>query len=222
MVQQERKNEHGDRGGRKAFNKKRPANEFEQKIIDLARVTRVMAGGKRMRFRACVAMGDRKGQVGWGLAKGADVALAVAKAVNQAKKKMLRIKLVNDTLPHQIEVKYKAAKILLKPAPQGRGIIAGGPVRTVLELAGITNVYGKILGNSSSKINNVRATFKALSLLQYPEQEAVEKVTIEQISSDEPTDIDFDEQELLEKEQAQLLKKAGIDLNDIKNLKAVK
>lgn len=218
MGQQDKRQDRRD--SKKPFNKKRPANEFEQKIIDLARVTRVMAGGKRMRFRACVALGDRKGQVGWGLAKGADVALAVAKAVNQAKKKMLRVKLVKNTIPHQIEVKYKAAKILLKPATEGKGIIAGGPVRTILELAGVTNVYAKILGNSSSKINNVQAVFGALSKLKYPQEEGVEKVAIEEI--EEPIETDFDEQERLEKEQAQLLKKAGIDENNLKSSKLVK
>ena len=218
MGQQDKRQDRRD--SKKPFNKKRPANEFEQKIIDLARVTRVMAGGKRMRFRACVALGDRKGQVGWGLAKGADVALAVAKAVNQAKKKMLRVKLVKNTIPHQIEMKYKAAKILLKPATEGKGIIAGGPVRTILELAGVTNVYAKILGNSSSKINNVQAVFGALSKLKYPEEEGVEKVVIEEI--EEPVETDFDEQERLEKEQAQLLKKAGIDENNLKSSKLIK
>jgi len=218
MGQQDKRQDKRD--SKKPFNKKRPANEFEQKIIDLARVTRVMAGGKRMRFRACVALGDRKGQVGWGLAKGADVALAVAKAVNQAKKKMLRVKLVKNTIPHQIEVKYKAVKILLKPATEGKGIIAGGPVRTILELAGVTNVYGKVLGNSSNKINNVQAAFKALSSLKYPQEDGVEKVVIEEI--EEPIETDFDEQERLEKEQAQLLKKAGIDENNLKSSKLVK
>jgi len=145
---------------------KQPADEFEQKIIDLARVTRVMAGGKRMRFRACVVVGDKKGKVGYGIAKGADVTIAVNKAATKAKRDLFQIKLYNDTIPHEVEVKFKAAKVLLKPAPQGTGIIAGGAVRNVLELTGIPNIVAKILG-TNNKINNVKATLKALSSLQY-------------------------------------------------------
>lgn len=139
--------------------------EFEQKIIDLARVTRVMAGGKRMRFRACVVIGDKAGRVGYAVAKGADVTLAVNKAVNKAKKDLLDLKFYNETIPHNVSCKFKAGKVLLKPAPTGTGIIAGGAVRDVLELAGIPNVVAKILG-SSNKINNVKATFLALKSLQ--------------------------------------------------------
>ncbi len=136
--------------------------EFEQRIIDIARVTRVMAGGKRMRFRACVVIGDKKGLVGYGLAKGADVTMAVNKAVTIAKKQMIRVPLNEaGTIPHAIHEKFGSAKILLKPAPQGTGIIAGGAMRLVLEVAGVTNVVGKILG-SNNKINNVKATMKAI------------------------------------------------------------
>ncbi|MBU1131662.1 30S ribosomal protein S5 [Patescibacteria group bacterium] len=140
----------------------REPDEFDQKIIDLARVTRVMAGGKRMRFRACVAIGNKKGQFGIGLAKGADVTLAVAKAVNKAKKNLITIPLVKETIPHEVRMKFKAAKLLLKPAPIGTGVKAGGAVRVVLELAGVQNIVGKILG-SNSKINNVKALAIALS-----------------------------------------------------------
>ncbi|MFA7286773.1 MAG: 30S ribosomal protein S5 [Patescibacteria group bacterium] len=139
--------------------------EFDQKIIDLARVTRVMAGGKRMRFRACVAIGDHKGRVGVGLGKGADVSLAIAKAAANAKKDLIEIPLYEDTLPHEIYIKYGAAKILLKPAPRGTGIIAGGAVRSVLELGGVPNVAAKMLG-SRSKLNNARATILALRQLK--------------------------------------------------------
>src|SRR3989339_1153268 len=95
------------RGRKKnSFRKERAQSEFEQRIIDLARVTRVMAGGKRMRFRACVAIGDKKGKVGWGVAKGADVAIAVNKAVFKAKKNMIKIRLVDGTIPHKVEAKF--------------------------------------------------------------------------------------------------------------------
>ncbi len=136
-------------------------SEPEQRLVDLARVTRVVAGGKRLRFRACVVVGDRQGRVGEGTKKGADVAGAIEKAVRIAKKNMITVPIVNNTIPHEIREKYGAALVLLKPARQGRGIIAGGPVRIVLELAGIPNVTAKMLG-TKNKINNVRATINAL------------------------------------------------------------
>jgi small subunit ribosomal protein S5 len=135
--------------------------EFEQRIVDLARVTRVTSGGKRMRFRATLAIGDRKGRVGMGVAKGADVTIAVNKAFNQAKKNLIKVTMVNETIPHQTMIKYKAAKILLKPAPKGTGIKVGGAVRIVCELAGIANIRGKILG-SNNKINTLQAALMAL------------------------------------------------------------
>jgi small subunit ribosomal protein S5 len=144
---------------RKKF--KREAPEFDQKIIDLARVTRVMAGGKRMRFRACVAIGDKKGRVGIGLAKGADVAISVNKAVTKAKKELIEIPIVNETIPHEMRIKLKAAKLLLKPAPRGTGVKAGGAIRVVLELGGVPNVVAKILG-TNNKVNNVKALMEAL------------------------------------------------------------
>lgn len=143
----------------------REESEFDQAMIDIARVTRVMAGGKRMRFRACIVIGDRKGRVGMAVAKGADVTLAINKAVTKAKKNLILVPIVNQTIPHRVDVKSGAAKILLKPAPKGTGIIAGGAVRIVLDLAGVTNVVAKILG-SQNKINNVNATLKALKSLK--------------------------------------------------------
>ncbi|MBU0647432.1 30S ribosomal protein S5 [Patescibacteria group bacterium] len=143
-------------------------DEFEQKVIDLARVTRVMAGGKRMRFRACIAIGNKKGRVAIGLAKGADVTIAVTKAVNKAKKNFVDVPIVNDTIPHEIRQKYGAARILFRPAKMGRGIIAGGAVRIILELTGIKNVTSKILG-TNNKMNNVKCTILALQNLQRPE-----------------------------------------------------
>ncbi|MBI5076908.1 30S ribosomal protein S5 [Candidatus Falkowbacteria bacterium] len=143
----------------------KPESEFEQKIIDLARVTRVMAGGKRMRFRACVAIGDKKGRVGYGLAKGADVTIAVNKAVTKAKKTMIAIPIVNETIPHQIHYKFKAAKLLMKPAPKGTGIKAGGAMRVMLELAGVPNIVGKILG-TGNKVTNVKALMIALTMFK--------------------------------------------------------
>lgn len=140
--------------------------EFAQEIIAVDRVTRVMAGGKRMRFRACVAVGAPQGnRVGVGVAKGADVSGAVNKAVTQAKKFFVSVPIINDTIPYPVRVKYKGAEILLKPAPRGTGVKAGGAVRTILKLAKINNVVSKMLG-SSNKISNVRATLIALQRLQ--------------------------------------------------------
>ena len=118
-----------------------------------------------MRFRALSVIGNRKGRVGFGLAKGLDVASATSKATTKARKALLTVPLVNDTIPHPVTAKYAAALVLLRPAPKGTGVKAGGAVRIVLELAGIPNVVSKILG-SSSKINNVKATIMALKKLR--------------------------------------------------------
>ena len=142
-----------------------PRDEFEQRILDIARVTRVMAGGKRMNFRACVAIGDQKGRVGVGLGKGADVTMAVNKAVNRAKKTIINVAIVNDTIPHAVAYKHGAAKLVLKPAGTGKGIIAGGVARAILELAGIKNVTSKQLG-TNNKVNNARCTIAALTTLR--------------------------------------------------------
>ncbi len=149
--------------GQRRINKNRDYNE---RVLDIARVTRVVAGGKRLSFRALVAIGKKEGHaVGIGVAKGKDVSQAIEKATSKAKKNIVEAIVVNDTIPHTIEEKYKAAKIILKPARKGRGIIAGGVVRTVLSLAQIPNVSAKILGQSSNPINNARATVHALKRL---------------------------------------------------------
>lgn len=157
-------NKKGKNTNRRKFDQKKK-DEFDQKLIDIARVTRVMAGGKRMNFRACVVIGDRKGRVSSGLRKGADVSIAINKAVSAAKKHIIKVNMINDTIPGEIREKFGAAKVLLKPAPKGTGVIAGGAVRAVLELAGVKNVVSKMLG-SHNKINNVQATIKALEKMQ--------------------------------------------------------
>ena len=156
----------GDRGGRTRGGER--SDEFEQRVIDIARVTRVMAGGKRMRFRACVAVGNKKGKIAFGLSKGADVTMAVTKAVNQAKKDIVDVPIVNETIPHEIYCKYGAAKIILKPARKGKGVIAGGAARIVLELAGVRNITSKILG-TNNKVNITRCTVEALKNLKNAE-----------------------------------------------------
>lgn len=139
--------------------------EFEQKLIDIARVARIVAGGRRFRFRACVVIGNKKGKVGLGLAKGADVTGAVSKAVVRAKKNLIQVPIIKGTIPHQVEVKYKGARIFLKPAVPGTGIIAGSSVRSVVELSGIKDILSKIQG-SDSKINNAKAVILALKKLR--------------------------------------------------------
>jgi len=143
-------------------------DEFDQVIVDIARVTRVMAGGKRMRFRACVLVGDRKGRVGTAVAKGADVTLAVNKAATKARKQLINVPVVRETIPHRVDCKFGAARVMIKPAPKGTGVIAGGAMRLVFDLAGISNVVAKSLG-SKNKINNVRATIEALKRLKHVE-----------------------------------------------------
>ncbi len=160
-----KKNFKDRRGGKRD----EPQDGFDQQIIDIARVTRVMAGGKRMRFRACVAVGNKKGEVAIGLAKGADVAIAVNKAVNKAKKNIIKVPIVNDTIPHEIYQKEGAAKILIKPGRKGSGIIAGGAVRIVLDIVGIKNVTAKILG-TNNKVNNVKCVIAALKNLKKVEK----------------------------------------------------
>lgn len=172
----------GNRGPRRGGDRNRDEkrDEFEQRILDIARVTRVMAGGKRMNFRACIAIGDRKGKVGVGLGKGADVTMAVNKAVNHAKKDMITVNTINDTITHEIYHKEGAAKLLFKPARSGKGVIAGGVARTILELAGIKNATSKQMG-TNNKINNARCTIEALRSLRAAEKSTktpkVEKAT---------------------------------------------
>lgn len=147
----------------------RERSEFDQKVVEVKRVTRVVAGGKRMRFRALVIIGDHKGKVGMGLKKGADVMESVNKAVNQAKKNLVTLPLVNETLPHEVNIKYKSSSLMLRPAKPGTGVIAGGAVRNVMELAGVKNVVSKMLG-SNNKVNNVKAVFAAFKSMRSKEQ----------------------------------------------------
>lgn len=143
--------------------------EFDQKVVEIKRVTRVVAGGKRMRFRALVVIGDHKGKVGIGLKKGMDVTESVNKAVNAAKKSMITVPIVNETIPHEVNIKYKSSKLLMRPARPGTGVIAGGAVRSVLDLAGVKNVISKMIG-SNNKTNNVRATFEAFKSMRSKEE----------------------------------------------------
>ena len=146
--------------GKRRFNKKE-RSEFDQKLLELARVTRVVKGGRRFRFRAVVIAGNRNGKIGVGIAKGADVSEAVRKSFNDAKKNMVQIKRYNNTIACDVEAKLGSAKVMLKPARPGRGIVAGGAVRAVVELSGIRDIVSKSLG-SANKLSLARATVKAL------------------------------------------------------------
>ncbi|HEX7633572.1 MAG TPA: 30S ribosomal protein S5 [Candidatus Saccharimonadales bacterium] len=138
--------------------------QFDERTLHIDRVARVVKGGRRFRFRALVVVGDRKHKVGIGTAKGADVTAAVTKATEVAKKNFITVSLYKGTLPHEVEEKVAGAHILLKPASAGTGLIAGGVVRTILEVAGVSNALSKSLG-STNKTNTAYATIKALDSL---------------------------------------------------------
>ncbi|HUD03434.1 MAG TPA: 30S ribosomal protein S5 [Patescibacteria group bacterium] len=138
--------------------------EFDEHVVNVDRVARVVKGGRRFRFRALVVVGDKKGRVGIGISKGADVTSAVTKSVEVAKKNLVRIILYKETIPHEVEAKVGGSQILIKPASAGTGLIAGGVVRTILETAGVRNALSKSLG-SSNKLNTAYATLKALNQL---------------------------------------------------------
>jgi len=149
------------------FNNRRNDN-FEEEVVTINRVVKVVKGGRTFRFAAVVVVGDRKGQVGYGTGKSKEVPEAIKKAIQNAKASVIRVKMVGDTLPHDIIGKHDSGSVLLKPAPKGTGIIAGGPVRKVLDLAGYKDIVSKSLG-SNTPINMIRATFDGLSKLETKE-----------------------------------------------------
>ncbi len=156
------------RGRRGAPRKQR--SEFAQKIISIRRVTRVMAGGRRFGFSVSIVIGDKKGSVGVGMGKAGDTALAIEKAYNDAKKKMVKLNLTEEmSISHEVRARYTASDILIKPA-KGKGVIAGSSVRTVLVLAGVTDISAKIFSRSKNPFNNARAAIEALSSLKLIEE----------------------------------------------------
>jgi len=138
--------------------------EFEEIVINIDRVARVVKGGRRFRFKALVVVGNKKGKVGVGVSKGQDVQTAVAKATDVAKKHLINVPIVNETIPHDVEVKLSGARVLLKPAAPGTGVIAGGVVRQVIGVTGVRNMLSKSLG-STNKVNIAYATIEALQQL---------------------------------------------------------
>lgn len=158
---------------------RREPSEFEEATLSVDRVTRVVAGGRRMRFRAVVVVGNKKGKVGLGTGKANEVRSAVDKAAAAAKRSMIRIPLRNGTIPHEIEVKHKAARVRLLPASEGTGIIAGGALRVILEHAGVRNVLSKRFG-TSNKLVNAQAVMIALTRLRgdLQEEKPVEQAAV--------------------------------------------
>lgn len=148
----------------------KPKEDFESKLLALDRIAHTRAGGRKMSFRAVIIVGDKNGKVGLGVSKGKDVALAIEKATRAAKKKLIKIPIVNDTIIHEVQAKSGAAEVLIKPQRKGRGLVAGGTVRIICNLAGIKNISSKILGRTTNKLNNARATIVALKKLKTKSQ----------------------------------------------------
>jgi small subunit ribosomal protein S5 len=165
-------NNNNNRGGR-PFREDKPKSEYEEHVLQVDRVSRTVKGGKRMRFRALVIIGNRAGKIGMGVGKASEVVDAVAKATTFAKKHILEIPIVNDTIPFPIEINNGAAHLILKPAKAGTSVIAGGTIRVICNLAGIKNLVAKILG-TANKINNAQTTLQALETIskQWKEQNA--------------------------------------------------
>lgn len=149
-------------GGRRGAAFPRPKPEFDQKIASIRRVTRVVAGGRRFSFSVALLAGDKKGAVGLGLGKAGDTSLAINKALRNAKKNMVKLKLTKTmSIPHELEAKFSSARVVLLPN-KGRGLVAGSVIRDIVKLAGMRDVTGKILSKSKNKLNNAKATMKAL------------------------------------------------------------
>lgn len=152
-------------GQRHGGGRRREPSEYEEEVLQIDRVTRVVKGGRRLRFRATVVIGNKKGKVGIGIGKSHEVVGAIKKAIHQAKKDLLIVPMVNGTIPHEVRLKYKSARILIMPASPGTGIIAGGAIRKIAELAGIKNILSKIFG-ARNRITNAQATMLALKELK--------------------------------------------------------
>lgn len=158
--------------------------EFDEEVVEVSRVTRVVKGGRRMRFRATVVIGNKKGTVGYGIGKAVEVQQAIQKAVAKARKRLIRVPIYKGTIPHQTQVKFKASVVFMKPASEGTGLIAGGAVRQILELAGVKNVLSKSLG-STNRVNTAKATYNALIRLRERPNMEVDRVKEEKAQDTE-------------------------------------
>jgi len=141
-------------------------DEFKDRVLEIRRVTRVIAGGKRFRFRSTIVVGDMKGRIGVGMGKSIDLQQAIQKARHNAKKNVVKIVLHGGTIPHEVLAKFSAAKVILKPAREGHGLMAGGAVRIVLKLTGVRDATAKCLGTTTNKLTTAMATVEALKMLR--------------------------------------------------------
>lgn len=163
-----------DKPRRERSDRDNRTSEYEERVVEISRVSRVVKGGRRIRFRVLVVIGDQKGKIGYGIAKGNEIAVAIKKAVSAAKKRMITVPVVDDTIPYEITQDLGSARVFLKPASQGTSIVAGGVVRVIAELAGIKNLLSKTIG-TSNKVNNVKTVFKAFSSFDPAKVEIIKK-----------------------------------------------
>ena len=160
----------GGRPGGRGPRPERAKPEFEQKMLSIRRVTRVVSGGRRFSFSVVLAIGDKKGSMGLGIGKAGDTTLAIQKAFNDAKKSMMKLKVTkNNSIAHDVKAKYKSARVMLMPNT-GRGVVVGSSMRNMIELAGLTDITGRVLSGSKNKLNIAQATMKALSLFAMPKK----------------------------------------------------
>jgi small subunit ribosomal protein S5 len=174
----------------------RPKPEFEQKIVDIRRVTRVVAGGRRFSFSVTLAVGDKKGLVGLGLGKAGDTSLAINKALRNAKKNMIKVNLTKTmSLPYEVSAKFSSSKVIIMPN-KGRGLVAGSVLRDIVKLAGIKDITGKILSGSKNKLNNAKAVIKALSLVSKRQAKVAleEKEKVENIPASDLTGAEIEKE----------------------------
>ena len=157
-------------------------DEIESKLLDLSRVERMTAGGRRLRFRAVVIVGNKNGKVGVAVAKATDVTQAIEKATKLGKKRMIDVPIINGTIPYRSEARFEAAQILLRPQGKGRGLVAGGTTKLICELAGIKNISAKNISRTGNKLNNAKATILALKKIQL---RSVDKVRKEPLKMEE-------------------------------------
>ncbi len=158
-------------GGRRRRDRREEGDELDERVVHIARTAKVVKGGRRFAFRAVVVVGDNKGSVGVGVGKAPGVPEAIRKGAERARKNMRQVPLVGTTIPHEVTVRYSAARVILKPASPGTGVIAGGGVRAVVEAAGVRDILTKSMG-SANILNVIKATLKALESLKDPETEA--------------------------------------------------
>ncbi|MFH1823471.1 MAG: 30S ribosomal protein S5 [archaeon] len=175
--------------GRRGSSFDRPKPEFDQKILDIRRVTRVVAGGRRFSFSVALVAGDRKGVVGLGLGKAGDTSLAINKALRNAKKNMIRINLTKtSSIPHEISAKFSSSRVVILPN-KGRGLVAGSVIRDIVKLAGVKDVTGKILSKTKNKLNNSKAVITAFSQISTKYVKTTENIKSEDVKLEEKEQI---------------------------------